>query len=331
MKPVPIGVLALLLSLAAACDGASNPKSKHFKVAVVPKGTSHEFWKAVEAGARRADAELDDLEIVWKGPGGEGDAAAEIALVESFVADRYDGICLAPLDAQALVKPVRTALENKIPVVIFDSGLASPDVPIASFVATDNFHGGQLAGEELVRLLGGRGNVILLRYQVGSESTEQRETGFLEAVTRQVNMNVISHDRHGGPDEAKAIEVGENLLATYGTKIDGIFCSNESSTSGMLTALRRDPRHLAGKIKVIGFDSSQPIVDALKEGVLAATVLQDPVEMGYRSVIAMHDKLLGKDVKPRIETGETLATKANMESERVHALLFPLAPGAQGR
>jgi ribose transport system substrate-binding protein len=224
----------------------------------------------------------------------------------------------------ALETPVRTALASKIPVVIFDSGLKHSDLGITSFVATDNFHGGQVAGEELVRLLQGRGNVILLRYQVGSESTEQREAGFLEAITRHRNMNVLSEERRGGPDEAKAIEVSENLLATFGEKIDGIFCSNESCTSGMLTALRRDPCHLAGKIKVIGFDSSQNIVDGLKDGVLAGTVLQDPVAMGYRAVTAMHDKLTGKAVKPRIETGETLATPENMASERVHALLFPL-------
>lgn len=324
MKAALSCIVVLGLSFLSACDNAASSKAKHFRVAVIPKGTSHEFWKAVEAGARRADLELADLEIVWKGPGGEGDAAAEIALVESFIADGYDGICLAPLDAVALEAPVRTALAKKIPVVIFDSGLARKDLGITSFVATDNFHGGQVAGEELVRLLGGRGNVILVRYQVGSESTEQRELGFLDAVTRHPNMNVISHDRHGGPDEAKAIEVGENLLATFGQKTDAIFCSNESCTSGMITALRRDPRHLSGKIKLIGFDSSQNIVDALKDGVLYGTVLQDPVQMGYRAVMAMHDKLTGKEVKPRIETGETLATQENMDSERVHALLFPI-------
>jgi ribose transport system substrate-binding protein len=324
VRIVPSIALLCVLSLAAACGGSSGPASKHFKIAVVPKGTSHEFWKAVEAGARRADAELDDLEIVWKGPAGEGDAAAQISLVESFIADRYDGICLAPLDAQALETPVSTAIANKIPVVIFDSGLAHKEPVVTSFVATDNFHGGQVAGEELVKLLESRGNIVLLRYQVGSESTEQREKGFIDAITNYPNMNLISFDRHGGPDEAKAIEVSENLLATFGAKIDGVFCSNESCTSGMITALRRDPRHLAGKIKVIGFDSSKNIVDAKKEGVLYGTVLQDPVQMGYRSVMAMHDKLLGKEVKVRIETGETLATKENMESERVHALLFPL-------
>jgi ribose transport system substrate-binding protein len=324
MKLHSISALALVVSL-AACGGSAPPKSKRFKVAVVPKGTSHEFWKAVEAGARMADAELGDLEIVWKGPAGEGDATAQIALVESFIADHYDGICLAPLDANALETPVRTAIANQIPVVVFDSGLARKDIPVTSFVATDNFHGGQLAGDELVRLLDGIGNIVMLRYQVGSESTEQRELGFLESVTRHNNMHVMSNDRYGGPDEAKAVEVGENLLATYGERIQGIFCSNESCTSGMLTALRRDPRHLAGKIKVIGFDASPPIVDALKEGILHATVLQDPVAMGYRSVTAMHDRLTGKEVKPRVETGETLATKENMQSARVHALLYPLA------
>jgi ribose transport system substrate-binding protein len=312
------------LALVAACGGSSSAKPKVFKVAVIPKGTSHEFWKAVEAGARKADAELADLEIVWKGPSGEGDTAQEIALVESFIADRYDGICVAPLDARALETPVRTALTNKVPVVIFDSDLARKDLPITSYVATDNHHGGELAGEELSRVIGGKGNVVLMRYQIGSESTEQREQGFLDAIAKHRDIKVLSSDKHGGPDEAKAIEVGENLLATFGEAIDGIFCPNESSASGMLTALRRDPRHLAGKVKVIGFDSSRNIVDALDEGVLHATVLQDPVQIGYRSVIAMHDKLVGKPVPARIETGETLATKENMASEKVHALLFPL-------
>jgi ribose transport system substrate-binding protein len=318
-------VVAAVGSFAFACSkepGAGGRKTFH--VAVIPKGTSHEFWKSVEKGAKRADAELADLEVVWKGPTGEGDAAQEIQLVESFVADRVDGICVAPLDARALETPVKQAIAGGIPVVIFDSGLASKDVPITSYVATDNHHGGELAAEELVRLLGGKGNVVLLRYAIGSESTEQREQGFLDALAKSSDVKILSSDKHGGPDEAHAIEAGENLLATFGEQIDGIFCSNESSTAGMLTALRRDPRKLAGKVKVVGFDSSAHIVDALKEGALHATVLQDPVRIGYESVKAIHEKLAGGTPKARIETGETLATKENMDTPRVHQLLFPL-------
>jgi ribose transport system substrate-binding protein len=317
-------VLALILS-ACSDDGGRAAKPKTWRVAVIPKGTSHEFWKAVEKGARGADAELADLEIVWKGPTGEGDVSQQIALVESFLADGYDGICLAPLDGRALETPVKQAAARKIPVVIFDSGLASKDAPIASFVATDNRKGGEIAGEELARVLGGKGNVLVLRYSIGSESTTEREEGCLAALAKHAGIHVISSDKHGGPDEAKAVEVSENLLATFGDTLDGVFCSNESSVSGFLTALKRDARPLASKVKVVGFDSSTNIVRALQEGTLAATVLQDPVKMGHEAVIAMHDVLAGRTPSARIETGETLATKANMDTPAVKALLFPLS------
>jgi ribose transport system substrate-binding protein len=304
-------------------SGATN--GKPLRVAVIPKGTSHEFWKAVEKGARAADAALPDLEIVWKGPQGEGDAAAQIAIVESFLADGFDGICLAPLDARALEPPVKTAIAQNVPVVIFDSGLASSDIGITSYVATDNVQGGRIAAQYLAERLGGKGKVVLLRYAVGSASTEQREAGFLEEIARHPGIELLSSDRHGGPDESKAIEVGENLAQTYGEQINGVFCSNESCTSGMLTALARDPRGLAAKVQVVGFDSSDRIVTALKEGRLSATVLQDPVAMGEKAVRAIHAKLTGKPVDARVQTGETLVTSQNVEDPAMRRLLFPLA------
>lgn len=321
--------LALGSSLSACGDSGSTgdaPSSgKPLRVAVIPKGTSHEFWKAVEKGARAADAALPDLEIVWKGPQGEGDAGAQIAIVESFLADGFDGICLAPLDARALEPPVKTAIAQNVPVVIFDSGLASADLGITSYVATDNVQGGRIAAKYLAEQLQGKGNVVLMRYAVGSASTEQREAGFLEEIARHPGIQLISSDRHGGPDESKAIEVGENLTQTFGDRIDGVFCSNESCTSGMLTALARDPRGLAAKVEVVGFDSSDRIVTALKEGRLAATVLQDPVAMGEKAVRAIHAKLIGKPGDARVQTGETLVTAQNVNDPAMRRLLFPLA------
>jgi ribose transport system substrate-binding protein len=319
----PLALFALFALL--ACNGKpSEGGAKALRVAVIPKGTSHEFWKSVEKGAKRADAELADLEIVWKGPTGEGDANQQIHMVESFLADGYDGICLAPLDARALETPVRQAAAKKVPVVIFDSGLASADIPIVSYVATNNYHGGQMAAQHLATLLGNKGNVVLIPYAVGSESTEQRERGFLDEMKGHPAITILSSDKHGGPDESHAIEVSENLLATFGEKIDGIFCSNESSTSGLLTVLRRDPRGLAGKVKVVGFDSSGNIVKGLQDGVLHGVVLQDPVRMGYESVKAIRAKLRGEAVPARIETGEALVTPQNMKEPRNHELLFPL-------
>src|SRR5215813_11399308 len=148
-----------------------------YTIAVVPKGTTHEFWKSINAGAVKAQRELADkgtkVEVIWKGPLREDDRDQQIQVVENFMARHVSAIVLAPLDSQALVRPVHNAIAAGVPVVVMDSDLKSDKY--VSFVATDNFKGGQLAGEHLARLMGGNGNVILLRYATGSASTEARE------------------------------------------------------------------------------------------------------------------------------------------------------------
>jgi ribose transport system substrate-binding protein len=307
-----------------ASDGSgakSTTAGKKFRIAVIPKGTGHQFWKSVEAGARRAESEFG-VTIAFKGPTGEGDAADQIKVVESFVADGYDGICLAPLDGVALRKPVEQSIANDIPVVIFDSALKD-STGITSFIATNNYRGGQRAGEYLAELLGGKGKVILMRYQINSASTDAREQGFLDAVGKFKEIELVSSDKYGGPTEAASVALGEDLLLKFGDKLDGIFCPNESTASGMLTALERDQRGLAGKVKFVGFDSSDNLVRGLKEGHLHATVLQDPVQMGYDSVRTMAEKLQGKPVSDKIEVPEALATTKNMNDPKIDALLHP--------
>src|SRR5438094_10106690 len=151
-----------------------------YTIAVIPKGTTHEFWKAINAGAIKAQQELTGqgtkVDIIWKGPLREDDRDQQIQVVENFMTRRVSAMVLAPLDSQALVKPVHNAIQAKVPVVIMDSDLKSERY--VSFVATDNYKGGQLAGEQMGKLLGGKGKVILLRYAVGSASTEASEAGF---------------------------------------------------------------------------------------------------------------------------------------------------------
>ena len=289
------------------CNRGDSPASgdrenqKVWRIAVIPKGTSHDFWNNVEAGARRADEEFDDVEITWKGPLTEEQASEQIRTVENFIVDQYDGICLAPLDATALRGPVDRALTANIPVVIFDSALKN-DAGTISYIASDNLRGGQLAGEYLAELLGGQGRVILLRYQINSESTEQREQGFMEVMARFPRIEVISDNIYGGPDEAAAIEKSTNLLQNFGDEVDGIFCPNESTTSGMLIELRRNRPERLGQIKFVGFDAGENLIDGLEKGHLHGTVLQDPVQMGYEAVRVIREHLLGKLVERRIPT-----------------------------
>src|SRR5688572_11467983 len=189
--------LSAALVLAAPVGCGKKPDTKTYTVAVIPKGTTHEFWKSIHAGAMKAQQELAakgvPVEVIWKGPLREDDRDQQIQVVENFTSRKVSGIVLAPLDSQALVNPVESAVQAGIPVIVMDSGLKSDKY--VSFVATDNFKGGQLAGEYLAKLLNGKGNVILLRYAVGSASTEEREKGFLEAMSKFPEIKLISADQ----------------------------------------------------------------------------------------------------------------------------------------
>jgi len=126
-----------------------QPENPDYTIAVIPKGSTHEFWKSVHYGANEAAKELDavgiKVEVIFKGPLDEGDAEGQKQLVNQFITKKVDGICLAPLDSGALRSPVALAKENGIPVVIFDSGLEDSDNLCVSYVATDNYVGGALA------------------------------------------------------------------------------------------------------------------------------------------------------------------------------------------
>jgi ribose transport system substrate-binding protein len=295
-----------------------------YTIAVIPKGTTHEFWKAINAGAIKAQQELNGqgckLNIIWKGPLREDDRDQQIQVVENFMTRRVSAIVLAPLDSQALVKPVHNATKAKVPVVIMDSDLKSDEY--VSFVATDNYKGGRLAGAKMVNLLEGKGNVILLRYAVGSASTEAREAGFLDALTNYPNIKLISSDQHAGATRELAYQASQNILNRFGREVNGIFCPCEPPTIAMTKALR-DLGLAGGKVKMVGFDAGSQSVTDLKNGDLQALVVQDPVKMGYLGVVTAVKYLKGEKVEKRIDTGVTLATKENMDLPHISALLHP--------
>lgn len=291
------------------------------KIAVVPKGTTHDFWKGVHAGAERAEQSLEGVEVTFTGPEREDDRAQQVALVENLISSRYDAIVLAPLDERALIGAVRLATQSGIPVVIIDSGLdAQVGKDFISFISTDNEQGGRLAGERMVELLGGQGRVLLLRYQEGSASTGLREKGFVEAVAAAPGIELVDPGRYAGATRATAQEASENLLATYG-EIDGVFCPNESSTFGMLLALRS--RGMAGGVAFIGFDASEGLIEALRAGDIQALVVQNPIKMGELGVRAAVEHLRGTPPEPRIDTGVMLVTRENMESPEAVELIAP--------
>lgn len=287
-------------------------------IAVIPKGTTHVFWNAVKRGADLAGEEAG-VTIIWKGPLKENDRAQQIQVVQQFIAQHVDGIVLAPLDYKALVAPVEAATRAGIPVVIIDSALeGTPGTDFVSFVATNNRQGGKLAGEMTTDLLSGEGKVVVLRYLVGSASTDERESGFLEAIAESPGIEVVSANRYAGPTAGEAKSQALNMMAVI-RQADGIFCPNESSTYGMLLALRQEG--LAGKVHFVGFDASPPLVEGLRAGEIDALVVQDPQGMGYKGVRTLLDHLDGVAVDPIFDTGVVLVRPQNVDDPDIQRLL----------
>ena len=328
MKKIRVGLAAVtcvaaIIAVSGCSRESGNAEQKRYTVAVIPKGTVHEFWKTVHAGAQKAAEELD-VEIIWKGPLKEDDRESQVAVVENIISRNVDGIVLAPLDDTALRMPVRSAKQMGIPVVIFDSGLQGSDY--VSYVATDNFAGGRMAGEYMAKLLEGKGRVAVLRYIEGSDSTTQRENGFIEAISKYPDIEMVSSEQYAGPTTETALQAAENLFARFKDEegklgFDGIFSPLEPAVLSIMQAAKG--ANVTDQLEIVGFDSSDMMVASVKNGDLGGYVVQNPMMIGYLGVKTLVDHLDGKQVESRVDTGATLITPENIDDAEIMALLYP--------
>jgi ribose transport system substrate-binding protein len=322
-RPVLPFLLPLLgvVLLAAACGPSRDGEGRTgrpLRIAVIPIGTTHEFWKAVHAGALTAARELG-VEIIWKGPLKEDDRNEQIQIVETLAGSGVDAIVLSPLDDRALIRPVAEARRSGIPTVVFNSALQGQEH--AAFIATDNFLGGTLAAREVGRRTGGRGRLIMVRLMVGVEGTTKREEGFLATLRAEYpGIEVVSENQYAGPSTEMAYQTMENLLSRFGP-VDALFTPNESTTFGCLRALQ--DHGLAGRVVHVGFDASEKLIEALAKGEIAGLVLQDPFAMGYRSLRTAVAVLRGEPYEKTAATAVVLAGRDNMNEPAVARLLRP--------
>jgi ribose transport system substrate-binding protein len=307
-----------------ASTGCNKQGQKTLTIAVIPQGSTHEYWKSIHAGAMKAVQDLAQngthVNIIWKGPLREDDREQQTQVVEGFISQGVQGIVLAPFDSHALVRPVEEAAQAGIPTVVVDSGLESSKV--VSFIATDNKKGGALAADRMGELLHGKGKVLLLRYQEGSASTEAREQGFVEELKKAYpGIELISSNQYAGPTRDTAKRASENLLTRYADQVQGIFTPNESSTAGMLLALQDIQK--AGRVAFVGFDSSETFIEAMRNKQLQGIVVQDPFRMGELGVKTIVDHIQGKPVEQRVDTGATMVTPENMDTPDAQRVLRP--------
>lgn len=306
---------ALLIALSLLSLSCNREKQR--RIAVIPKGTSHVFWQAIHAGANAAGKEFHE-EILWDGPPNETDYSRQLEIVDSMLNRHVDGMVVAAADRTTLNASLDRAARENIPVVIFDSGVDSSNY--VSFVATDNYSGGQMAARKLAQLLDGKGTVGIIGNAPGSASTIDRESGFKDTMAKEFPNVKIAAEQYGMSDAAKGLAVTENILTAH-PEVNGLFASAEPSSVGAAQALKS--RGLAGKVKLVAFDSSEGLVADLSARVIDALIAQDPFKIGYEGVKAVTEKLDGKSPAKKIDLSATVITKADLDKPEIKKLLHP--------
>ena len=314
MRMKKILSIALLVCL---LPGVTCKKKSKPVIAVVPKAQAHIFWQTVHAGAIAAGRELG-VEIRWNGPASEIDFTRQINIVDDFINQHVDGIALAPSHGESLVSIVERAAQERIPVTIFDSGIQTEKY--VTYVSTDNYKGGVLAAKRMGEILREGGKIAMIGTIPGSVSTTERENGFRNTVQQEFPKLQIAAFQYGMSDRAKGLDVANDIMTAH-PDLAGIFCSNESGTVGAVQAAKS--KGVAGKIKIVGFDTSPTLIEDLDAGNIDSLVVQNPFRMGYLAIKTLVDYIRGKPPEKRIDTGATVVTAANLKEPAIKELVNP--------
>jgi len=298
--------------------------AQELRIAVLPRSSFFRFWKVYCAGVKQAEQDLlgkgTRVSVQIDAPVHDDDWRLQADIFEKFVRQHVDGIVIAPCHSQVLVEPVEAAAKANIPTVVVDSPLET--ARIVSFVGTDNRKAGTLAARHMGDYLNGRGSVLVLRYQEGSHSTEEREQAFMRHMQQAYpEVVIISPEEYTGSTRDSARRVSERLLAQHGNRLQAVFTPNEPSTAGMLMALQISS--LIDTVKLFGFDASDLYMDFVRRGKIQALVVQNPFRMGELSVKTLVDRLQGGSVSATIDTGSALVTSKNIDTPEIQMLLNP--------
>ena len=309
--PVSVGLWICLLS----CALASCNRRHVTTIAVIPKASADIFWQSVHAGAAKAGQD-NQIHILWDGPPNETDIATGMQIVETMINRKVDAIALSPSDRSAFKIVVDRAAAAGIPVVIYDSAIDTDNY--FSYVATDNYLGGQMGADRLGLVLHGKGKIVMVKTTPGGASTTAREDGFRNEIKRKFPQIQILDERFGMASIAQSINVTENMMTAH-PDLDGMFCSNESGSAGAAQALKA--RH--SKLKLVGFDSSPMLINELKAGWIESLVIQDPFKMGEIATLQAIKGLRREKAEKKIFLPPRVVNLDNLNEPAIQLQLHP--------
>ena len=296
-----------------AAGGADGEKPY---IAVVSKGFQHQFWQAVQAGAEQAAKDYD-VTITFEGPETEAMVDKQVEMVQVALDKKPAALALAALDTQALIPQLEAAQKAGIPVVGFDSGVDS-DIVLTT-AATDNIAAAAMAADKMAEFLGETGQVAVIIHDQTSRTGIDRRDGFLDRMAAEYPNIEIVDVQYGGGDQLKSTDLAKAIIQAH-PDLKGFFGANEGSIIGVLNAVTEMDKE--GEIVIIGYDSGKQQIDAIKSGLQAGAITQDPIGIGYKSVEAAVKALAGEELPKEIDTGFHWFDSSNIDDDDIKALLY---------
>lgn len=327
MRKLAVATCGLLtMVLAAGCgakvyqpNGGGAGDGGALRIAVVPKAIGFSFWEQVRLGAECAASKHDEVKLQWDGVTSESDVSGQQSLLQNLLAQSPDGLVYAATDAKALANVTRTALQNGTTVANIDSGTQPQPEQVPVF-ATDNVAAARNGTEFLAKELGGRGEVALIEFQPGASTNTTRVKGFQQGLEAHPGLKLVAR-QSSDSSYNRALQVTQDIL-TANPGLDGIYAANEPSALGAAEAVRQAGK--AGEIVIVGWDTSEGEIQAVRDGVITGLIGQNPFKMGYASVTATIEKLRGDPSSFHdTDTGSMLITRENLDTPEVQKLLNP--------
>jgi ribose transport system substrate-binding protein len=328
-----LGGLAVVIFVAAACGGtpastsssspsvaastaaSASPAAKAF-IPMISKGFQHQFWQAVKQGADKAAAQFN-VTITFQGPENESQVDKQLEMLQTVLNQKPQALCFAALDSKAAIPLLQKFKDANIPVIGFDSGVDS-DIPLAT-AATDNIAAAGAAADKMAALIGGSGDVAIVAHDQTSRTGIDRVKGFTDQIKNKYPNIKIVATQYGGGDQLKSTDITKAILQSN-PNLKGIFGANEGSAVGVLNGVTESGK--AGKVTVIGYDSGQQQMDAIRSGTESGAITQDPIGIGFKCVEAAVNALKGQTLPKNIDTGFKYYDKTNIDNPDIAALLY---------
>ncbi|MDR3161846.1 MAG: ABC transporter substrate-binding protein [Spirochaetaceae bacterium] len=310
-KILTLWAAALLISSVPLwAVGKTESSSGKIKATLITMDSIDEHWLKVRAGAQAKANELGSVELTFNAPPGKVDAAVQLQMVEDAITKKSDIILLAPLNSDALSPGVEKAKKAGIKVIIIDSGVSTSDYD--AFFSTDNGAAARTAADTLANQIGGTGKIAIVNAQAGAGTTMTRENDFKDQIAKKYPNITVVGTQYSDGDKTKALNIALDFI-TANPDLAGFYACNEGSTVGVGNAVNQ--KGLAGKVKVVGFDWSADTKSLVERGILQASMVQNPYEMGYQGLQAGVDAYNGSALSPKnVDTGVTVATKENVNT-----------------